>query len=1138
MLRLFTTLTISLLLTSAGFAQYTRQEAYQYLKDNVLGTKGDSCETFGSKTTLTLGTLVICDYDSVYSPSYESWLFSIDINYCAGWYHPVELYFVDVNNLSNYTSTEVNFFVQNLEMDIVERNEIGGEYVHDPDIQPQVIQYPDPDPNLKALIIGSTDPQEMVQYNDLARVYVMLKSLGYSDVRAYLGMRFENERRIPDHDWYYPGNHPNFPSLKYEPSQDLDGDGEDDITGVGTKQNILDAFVELGEEIDEDDRVFVYINGHGGRSLTFRNGPRRLEYSITILSEDGGEPMWEDEIYESLLELSGCAELYVLLDHCKNEAMFWNGFKEKYLDSDNFSHLHMIVASGYDQLTYWDHQVTYILYSYFTYYFTSYILGYYPYIYDPWVGPWNEVWALNTIPYRNGYCLGDGGDLGYQGFHNHDLEQSIDVRYGFRSIDGFCQEDQNSDGVKSFREAYEFAWARIPGSSRMCDNNNNRYHNEGYCTPQDPVYLWEGYNGSSYPENDSSGTVTLTGRGGKANWTWYLDDDHQNLTTNWNALKKYIVTENLIFPQMNNQPSTVIGGEEDQIDFLFKSGKKLIFERDIDQVENVWFTGYSGEAMGAWEGIQVISSDVELKDCEISYAWDGVTLNADEDCELTLDNTEVYGCFSGVKNSGVDYDADLRILNGSNIHNCYYGVDLWYTMYLDIINCCVHNNILDGIYSQSMFWGEIRDTEINNTEDYRGMYFDADNYLAIEHCNIHNNDMHAIGVYGIGNSIDLAAPSNWQDWTTHNQIHHNSDYAIYVGAGATGSTIFLGNGGIGREGWNRIYSNWGGDIYNGLEGTDIIAEWNYWGEVPPNPAHFDGPGGVDYEPSWDGGEGVAPGKSDGNSVIAGELDDAINELKRLFRAGDYEAIPERCLSIIDRNVNLHYSIAALSIWYRALWSLDDEQGVRSRIPEYINRNRRLSALRPYMEFIGTTYDVRSGNFESAVERFNELYEDENLSDDLRLSCLTQLAGIYSNGLNDYRNAADVYDLIIDEYPNSPQAEMAEARLENVRHRIDSQPPVRPDDEEKSVPSSYAVLRAFPNPFNNATHILFSLEESSKVRISIFDLEGRQIGMVFEGIKTAGTHSVSWDASGLSSGVYVCKMQTDGRSLAIKMILLR
>lgn len=80
--------------------------------------------------------------------------------------------------------------------------------------------------------------------------------------------------------------------------------------------------------------------------------------------------------------------------------------------------------------------------------------------------------------------------------------------------------------------------------------------------------------------------------------------------------------------------------------------------------------------------------------------------------------------------------------------------------------------------------------------------------------------------------------------------------------------------------------------------------------------------------------------------------------------------------------------------------------------------------------------------------------------------------------------------------------------------------------EEHVPRAYVLENNYPNPFNPTTTIRFSLPDAQYVTLKVYDVTGRARATLFEGRKAAGRHEVSWDATGVPSGTYLYRLQTD------------
>jgi len=71
---------------------------------------------------------------------------------------------------------------------------------------------------------------------------------------------------------------------------------------------------------------------------------------------------------------------------------------------------------------------------------------------------------------------------------------------------------------------------------------------------------------------------------------------------------------------------------------------------------------------------------------------------------------------------------------------------------------------------------------------------------------------------------------------------------------------------------------------------------------------------------------------------------------------------------------------------------------------------------------------------------------------------------------------------------------------------------------------------FPNPFNASTTLTYSLPHKAPVELGIYDLSGRLVEMVAQGVAEAGEHSVMWSAPG--SGVYFAVLEVEGEGKVV------
>jgi hypothetical protein len=91
-----------------------------------------------------------------------------------------------------------------------------------------------------------------------------------------------------------------------------------------------------------------------------------------------------------------------------------------------------------------------------------------------------------------------------------------------------------------------------------------------------------------------------------------------------------------------------------------------------------------------------------------------------------------------------------------------------------------------------------------------------------------------------------------------------------------------------------------------------------------------------------------------------------------------------------------------------------------------------------------------------------------------------------------------------------------------------------------VPNAFVLKQNYPNPFNPTTKIVYSLKTNSDVTLKIFNMLGKEIISVVNGMQTAGTYSYNFDAGklNLSSGIYYYTIQAGDFKEVKKMMLVK
>ena len=121
-------------------------------------------------------------------------------------------------------------------------------------------------------------------------------------------------------------------------------------------------------------------------------------------------------------------------------------------------------------------------------------------------------------------------------------------------------------------------------------------------------------------------------------------------------------------------------------------------------------------------------------------------------------------------------------------------------------------------------------------------------------------------------------------------------------------------------------------------------------------------------------------------------------------------------------------------------------------------------------------------------------------------------------------------------PNIVKAKSAQSRF---TLRVDPTGLSVSNESAAELPTTVELRQNYPNPFNPSTTIAFGLPQSGKVTLEVFDLLGRKVATLLNGQnKTAGRHTINFDASSLSSGMYIYRLQAGNSVMTKKLTLIK
>jgi hypothetical protein len=122
---------------------------------------------------------------------------------------------------------------------------------------------------------------------------------------------------------------------------------------------------------------------------------------------------------------------------------------------------------------------------------------------------------------------------------------------------------------------------------------------------------------------------------------------------------------------------------------------------------------------------------------------------------------------------------------------------------------------------------------------------------------------------------------------------------------------------------------------------------------------------------------------------------------------------------------------------------------------------------------------------------------------------------------------------------SPGSTAAPSSRIRIRPSAELPPPAPDQDQPARVtPTAYRLGQNYPNPFNPTTIIQYDLPAMSHVRLAVYDILGREVAVLVNGVERPGFKSVSFIAGNLASGLYYYRLQADNFVATRKFLLIR
>lgn len=427
-------------------------------------------------------------------------------------------------------------------------------------------------------------------------------------------------------------------------------------------------------------------------------------------------------------------------------------------------------------------------------------------------------------------------------------------------------------------------------------------------------------------------------------------------------------------------------------------------------------------------------------------------------------------------------------INDVTISGSTYGIHTNGISNADMNAIYATDNINQGLKLYNSSYVDITNSTFKNSNHY-GVYVDAcENVYFKSGPRFENNGYDGIAVRG-SSSANFGGPYETADAVVKNNSRNGLN--VY-----SSSYLNIGYGSFGGN--NSVESN---SSYNASVTTssELVAEKTWWGSADENTIlstlFWDDTSTLHYN-NWLTSPG--PSKNATSPVVAIAWDNTITPASLVKLYGDLAAEdPDAAIAFLrehENDSNRKVAEAAGVLLVRAL--------------------------------------LRAGKMSEGIAMGSEILNDADFNVAGRASVAKRLFYTYLMQLNDQERAVDV----LEELRLLGEEDFENGLLATVYEDVTGAAPVL--SPVVSAKGEVNTLLAYPNPFNPETTIRFTVTKQSPIRLSVFDLLGREIAVLVDEVRNSGTHSVRFDATGFAAGVYFMRLKAGSEEILGKMLLAK
>jgi len=248
---------------------------------------------------------------------------------------------------------------------------------------------------------------------------------------------------------------------------------------------------------------------------------------------------------------------------------------------------------------------------------------------------------------------------------------------------------------------------------------------------------------------------------------------------------------------------------------------------------------------------------------------------------------------------------------------------------------------------------------------------------------------------------------------------------------------------------------------------------------------------------------------------------------------DYNKAINNFKNFVDKNPSSVFAKSAILMSAHMYKQQSDYEGFKSYL-ETICKNEKLVNINGILKRLLMDYYSHRKDYARTLALADEITKENTSDGELTSDVLYAKGLIYEYSLDKKEEAKKIYTEIVSDYADKSIYRMAKQQLMNMGIEVAEKKSQDLTGSDELIFSS----SNYPNPFNPSTTISYSLPEDGKVQIKVFDVLGREVATLMDGFDSKGKHSIVWNGSNVSSGIYFYSITFKNQTINKKMLMIK